>query len=182
MSESPDRSDNIFSLYRPDLLPLSATEDDGGIVDVRSTHARMGHLQRVPLFADCTEDELRRIADISRIVERPAETILTETGQPGDSFFLLIDGRVSVQTVVGDRGPLGPGDFFGEMSLLDGQPRSSTIRALTDVRLLMVDRSHFWQLLNQTPDLVRRMLVTLSGRVRHLEQTLNAVVQQMNQT
>ncbi len=107
---------------------------------------------------------------------------MTERGKPGDSFFFLIDGRVSVQTVAGGNDALHPGDFFGEMSLLDGEPRSATVSAITDVRLLVVERLHFWQLLNETPDLVRRMLVTLSTRVRRLEQTASALLQRMNQT
>ena len=57
------------------------------------------------------------------------------------------------------------------MSLLDGEPRSATVTAMTDLRLLVVDRLHFWQLLNETPDLARRILITLSRRVRRLEQT-----------
>lgn len=143
---------------------------------------RIGHLRRVSLFADCTDEELRRIADVSRIVEAPADTVLTRIGTPGDSFFFLIDGRVSVQTAVGGVEPLHPGDFFGEMSLLDGEPRSATVTAVTDLRLLIVERSHFWRLLNETPDLVRRILVTLSRRVRRLEQVANAMLQRINQT
>lgn len=143
---------------------------------------RIDHLRRVSLFSDCTEDELRRIADISDIVETPAGTILTEAGRPGDSFFFIVDGRVSVATQVGVGDPLRPGDFFGEMSLLDGEPRSATITAITDVRLLVVDRSHFWRLLNEAPDLVRRILVVLSRRVRRLEQATNALRHRMNPT
>ncbi len=91
-------------------------------------------------------------------------------GDPGDSFFVVIDGRAAVQTPLGVGGSLQPGDFFGEMSLVDGEPRSATITATTDVRLLVVERSHFWRLLDETPDLIRRILMILSRRVRSLEQ------------
>jgi CRP/FNR family transcriptional regulator, cyclic AMP receptor protein len=170
-------------------LPRDASPLQGpGDLDVRdvspapSTDTRVQHLSRVSLFSDCTDDELRRIADISRIVEVPAGTVLTKAGESGDSFFFIIDGRVSVETQVGYGDPLQPGDFFGEMSLLDGEPRSATITAMTDVRLLVVDRSHFWRLLNETPDLVRRMLAVLSRRVRRLEQATYALRHRMNQT
>jgi CRP/FNR family cyclic AMP-dependent transcriptional regulator len=73
-----------------------------------------------------------------------------------------------------------PGDFFGEMSLLDGEPRSATVTAVTDLRLLIVDRLHFWRRLNGTPDLVRRILVVLSRRVRRLEQANHAMLHRMN--
>jgi len=181
--ESPDRSDDILPLYRPDILPVRGPEEAAhDELEWRSTDARINHLRRVSLFTDCAEAELRRIADISRIVEARAGAILTEAGTPGDSFFFIIDGRVSVETQVGFGDPLHPGDFFGEMSLLDGEPRSATVTAATDVRLLIVDRSQFWRLLNETPDLVRRILVVLSRRVRRLEQAANALGRRMNQT
>jgi CRP-like cAMP-binding protein len=156
--------------------------DTRDVFAVPSSDPRIGHLRRVSLFTDCTDEELRRIADISKVVETPAGTVLTEVGTPGDSFFFVIDGRVSVETQVGVGDPLHPGDFFGEMSLLDGEPRSATITATTDVRLLIVDRLHFSRLLNEAPDLVRRILVVLSRRVRRLERTANALRHRMNQT
>lgn len=182
--EFPDRSDDTLPLYRPDILPVQASKriEVRDVADASSSDARISHLRRVSLFADCTDHEVRRIAEVSRIVETPAGTVLTQIGSPGDSFFLLIDGRVSVETAVGGVEPLLPGDFFGEMSLLDGEPRSATVTALTDLRLLVVERSHFWRLLNETPDLVRRILVTLSRRVRRLEQAANSMLRRINQT
>ena len=141
-----------------------------------SGDAQLRHLQRVPLFSGFNEDELRRIAELSRIVEAPVGTVVTQIGEPGDSFFVIIDGMVAVRTPVGAGGQLRPGDFFGEMSLVDGEPRSATIVATTDLRLLIVDRLHFWRLLDETPDLTRRILTILSRRVRHLEQTVHAIL------
>jgi CRP-like cAMP-binding protein len=169
------RSEEISLLHGPE-------EAAGDLLSADSGSGRIEHLSRVSLFNDCTEDELLRIARISRIVMAPAGTILTEVGTPGDSFFFIIDGRVTVETPVGLANPLHPGDFFGEMSLLDGEPRSASITAATDVRLLVVDRSHFWRLLNEAPDLVRRILVVLSRRVRRLEQAASALRHRMNQT
>lgn len=172
----PGRSDDISPQHSPEE---AETRD---VFAAPSGDRRIDHLRRVPLFNDCTEEELRRVADISKIVETSAGTVLTEVGTPGDSFFFVIDGRVSVQTQVGLGEPLLPGDFFGEMSLLDGEPRSATIIATTDVRLLVVDRMHFWRLLNEAPDLVRRILIVLSRRVRRLEQAANVLLHRMNQT
>ncbi len=147
-----------------------------------SSDARIRHLQRVPLFSGFDEDELRRVAALSRIAETPAGTVVTQIGEPGDSFFVIIDGTVTVRTPVGAGSQLQPGDFFGEMSLLDGEPRSATIVATTDLRLLIVDRSHFWRLLDETPDLISRMLTILSRRVRRLEQTVQAILRGTNPT
>ena len=145
-----------------------------------SRDARIQQLQRVPLFSGFDEAELRRIADLSTIVEAPAGTVVTQIGQPGESFFVIIDGTVAVHTPVGAGSQLRPGDWFGEMSLLDGEPRSATIVATTDLRLLVVDRAHFWRLLDETPDLTRRILTILSRRVRQLEQTVHAILRGPN--
>ncbi len=141
-----------------------------------SRDERIRHLQRVPLFSGFNENDLRRITAISRIVEAPKGTVVTRIGDPGDSFFVVIDGTVAVRTPVGTGAELHPGDFFGEMSLLDGEPRSATIEAVTDLRLLVVDRDHFWRLFDETPDLARGMLTILSRRVRRLEQTIDAML------
>jgi CRP-like cAMP-binding protein len=149
---------------------------------VPSHDARIRHLERVPLFSGFNEDELRRVAELSRIAEIPAGTVVTQIGEPGDSFFVLVDGTVAVRTPVGAGAELHPGDFFGEMSLLDGEPRSATIVATTPLRLLIVDRSHFWRLLDEAPDLVGRILTILSRRVRRLEQTVHAMLRGTNLT
>jgi CRP-like cAMP-binding protein len=181
---SDDRADDILAFSRPDILPLPTTPPDpaGPAARAVPSEARIEHLRRVSLFSECTDEELRRIADISRIVEAPVGTVVTQMGTPGDSFFFLVDGRVSVQTPVGPGDPLMPGDFFGEMSLLDGEPRSATVTAATDLRMLVIDRPHFWRLLNETPDLVRRILTVLSRRVRRLEQAGNAMLHRMKLT
>src|SRR4029450_7681077 len=142
--------------------------------------ARIRHLQRVPLFSGFNEDELRRVAELSRITEAPAGTVVPPIVRPGEAFVIIIDGSVAVRTPVGAGSQLQPGDFFGEMSLLDGEPRSATIVATTDLRLLVVDRSHFWRLLDETPDLVRRRLTILSRRVRRLEQTVHMILRGTN--
>jgi CRP/FNR family cyclic AMP-dependent transcriptional regulator len=170
---------------RTDRLPFhgpdEAEQARAGATE-SSGDARIRHLQRVPLFSGFNEDELRRIAELSRIADAPAGSAVTQIGEPGESFFVIIDGTVAVRTPVGAGGQLHPGEFFGEMSLLDGEPRSATIVATTDLRLLIVDRSHFWQLLDETPDLIRRMLTILSRRVRRLEQTVHAILHSTNST
>ena len=167
---------------RPESLPFHDPDEVAPDAAVPSQDARIRHLQRVPLFSGFDETELRRVAELSRITEVASGTVVTQIGEPGDSFFLIIDGTVTVRTPVGAGSQLQPGDFFGEMSLLDGEPRSATVMAATDVRLLIVDRTHFWRLLEQMPDLVRRILTILSRRVRRLEQTVHAMLRGSNPT
>jgi CRP/FNR family transcriptional regulator, cyclic AMP receptor protein len=165
---------------RTDRLPFNDPDEAEQARTIPSHDARIRHLQRVPLFSGFNEDELRRVAELSRIAEVPAGTVVTQIGEPGDAFFIIIDGSVAVRTPVGAGSQLQPGDFFGEMSLLDGEPRSATIVATTDLRLLIVDRSHFWRLLDEAPDLVRRILTILSRRVRRLEQTVHTIFRGTN--
>ena len=160
-----------------DRLPFHDPDEaeQAGVDATPSRDARIRHLQRVPLFSGFNEDELRRVVELARIAEVPAGTVVTQIGEPGDSFCIIIDGAVAVRTPVGPGSELHPGDFFGEMSLLDGERRSATIVATTDLRLLSVDRAHFWRVLDETPDLVRGMFTILSRRVRRLEQTMHAI-------
>ena len=170
---------------RTDRLPFNDLEEaeQARAGPVEPSHdPRIRHLQRVPLFSGFNEDELRRIAELSRISEVPVGAVVTQIGESGDAFFVLIDGTAAVRTPVGAGAELHPGDFFGEMSLLDGEPRSASIVATTPLRLLIVDRAHFWRLLDETPELIRRMLTILSRRVRRLEQTVQAILRGTNPT
>ena len=138
-----------------------------------SRDAKIKHLERVPIFEDCTMKQLRRIADISTIVEVPERTVLCRAGEPGDEFYVLIDGTALVTLSPQRKGRISPGEFFGDMSLLDGEPRSATVKAETDLRLLVIDRRHFWTLLREVPGLTEQLLVTLSRRVRATQRALN---------
>ena len=110
---------------------------------------------------------MARIADV---LEVPAGTVLTKSGDPGDAFFLILDGRVRVEVSPRKRLRMGPGEFFGEMSLLDGGPRTATVAADTDVRVLVIARRDFSLLLTKVPDLGRNLLVVLVKRLRVAEQ------------
>jgi hypothetical protein len=78
-----------------------------------SNDEKMRHLEDVPLLAECTQKQLRAISDISRVVEVPAGTSLTRAGQPGDEFFVILDGSAAVEKPGKKRVFLRPGDFFG---------------------------------------------------------------------
>jgi hypothetical protein len=126
-------------------------------------------LKEVPIFEGCSQRQLRSVARIARVLEAPAGTILTRVGDPGDEFFLILDGTVSVDLSAGRPILLRPGEFFGEMSLLDGEPRSATVITDTPVRLLVVNRGDFSVLRREVPELTHILLVTLSRRVRQAE-------------
>lgn len=152
----------------------------GALRGLRSSSFRVGQdakierLQEVPLLEGCSGRQLRAVARITRVLEAQAGTMLTRVGEPGDEFFLILDGTARVEVSPKKQPRLGPGAFFGEMSLLDGGPRSATVIAETDVRLLVIHRRDFWRLLDQVPELNRQILMTLSRRIRQAEQLSKA--------
>jgi hypothetical protein len=132
---------------------------------------KIERLKEVRIFEECSQRQLRSIARIARVFDAPAGTMLTRADEPGDECFLILDGTASVDVATEKRGPLRPGAFFGEMSLLDGGPRSATIVAETPVRLLVISRRNFSMLLKEVPGLTQSLLVTLSRRVRQAEES-----------
>jgi CRP/FNR family cyclic AMP-dependent transcriptional regulator len=131
---------------------------------------KIERLKEVPLFESCSQRQLRSVAKIARVFDVAADTVLTRAGEPGDEFFLIIDGTARVEVSAEKQVPLHPGEFFGEMSLLDGGPRSATVVADTPVRLLVISRRHFSVLVKEVPGLTQTLLITLSRRVRQAEE------------
>jgi len=136
---------------------------------------KIERLKEVRIFEECSQRQLRSIARIALVFDAPAGTTLTRAEEPGDEFFLILDGTASVDVATEKRGPLRPGAFFGEMSLLDGGPRSATIVAETPVRLLVISRRDFSLLLKEVPGLTQSLLVTLSRRVRQAEESVERI-------
>ena len=134
---------------------------------------KMTYLQRVHLFEACSSRQLRAIARIADVQEVPAGTVLARTGEPGDRFFVIVDGSARVEVAPQYQAPMGPGAFFCEMSLLDGEPRSATVIAETAMRLLVIPRREFVTLLREVPSLTERMLITLCQRLRRTEKAMN---------
>jgi CRP-like cAMP-binding protein len=135
---------------------------------------KMTYLQRVQLFEACSVRQLRAIARIADVQEVPAGNVLARTGEPGDRFFVIVDGAARIEISPHHQNRMGPGAFFGEMSLLDGEPRSATVIADTAMRLLVISRRDFVTLLREVPSLTQQMLVTLCQRVRAAEKAATA--------
>lgn len=108
------------------------------------------------------------------LVEFAAGGTIVEEGKAGAEMFIIEDGEVDIlRTYAGTEkilSTLGPGDFFGEMSVLENRPRSATARARTACRLLPIDASTLDALLREHPEIAVRMLRKLSGRVRRYEE------------
>jgi CRP-like cAMP-binding protein len=138
---------------------------------------KMEYLHTVPILADCTGRQLREIARITEGLELEPGAVLTRVNEPGEEFFFIVDGSARVHTPEGREARLSPGEFFGEMSLLDGGPRTATVTAQTDIRLLIIKRRHFATLLREVPALTLKILSTLARRLRDAERRLSSTTE-----
>ncbi len=123
-------------------------------------------LDRVPLFADLEERDLERVAD--RFQERSFRegATVVEEGSTGTSFFVIAEGNAAV-SVAGDvKASLGPGDYFGEMAIVDEGVRSASVTAATDLRCYFLTPWDFRPLVEEHPELAWKLLQNLARRLR----------------
>lgn len=126
----------------------------------------------VPLFSGLSKKELEKVCVSCRETEFPEGRAIIQEGAGGVGFHLILEGEVEV--VKGDRveATLGPGKFFGEMSLIDGGPRSATVRAKTPVVTWALTSWEFRPLLENNPSIAMKLLEELSRRLRVSESSL----------
>lgn len=146
---------------------MTSTDVFGYGVEQAATRA----LQQVQLFADVEATEIVWIARRAHRRRVPRGSTVLQQEDRGTTAFVIISGSADVLLESEDGrqfivARLGPGDHFGEMSLLDGEPRSATVIATTDAELLVLTREAFLEELERHPALMRQMLVTLSRRIR----------------
>ena len=137
----------------------SSGEDDVGVEPV---------LKGLPLFAGLSGRHLKRVEAIARTKRFPRSSTVVKAGDPGDAFYVILEGSVAVRTA-GMKAVMGTGEFFGEMSLLDGAPRSASVVAEDEVLLMVIPRSAFLKLLQSEPKITIAILATLSQRIRVLQ-------------
>jgi len=139
-------------------------------------------LARVPLLRELGEEELEVFASRTRRERFRSGTDIVEIGAPGRSLYLVVDGLVQViyPSATGDfeLARLGPGDFFGEMALLNDKPRSATVRALSPVDALALDKEDFRRVVTETPGLALRLLAALSVRIRNADEQISTLSEQ----
>jgi CRP-like cAMP-binding protein len=129
-----------------------------------------GVLEGIPLFAGVPKRQLRKIAALTRESRYRRNTAIVRAGERGDDFFLILDGAASVHRPSGLPSiPLGPGAYFGEIALLDGEVRTATVVAETDVQCLRLSRAPFLRMLKTEPDVAIVLLRHLATRVRDLQ-------------
>jgi len=137
-------------------------------------------LRKIPLFAELDEDELAAIAALANRVDTPKKNIIVHENAPGESLYVILNGEVKVSTYTMDGREvvlalLGKGSFFGEMSLLDEQPRSATVTTMQDSRFAHIRKRDLIPLLMEKPAITIKLMAEVAARLRRCSRMLERI-------
>jgi signal transduction histidine kinase len=158
----------LMILSRPDQ-PIAEQKQGKGVL-------MLDELRKIPLFADLSEEDLERLYEMAETVSFPAGQLVLREGDQGDSLFVVLAGELEVTKRQGSQDVLlalyKPGQFFGEMALLEQAPRSASVRTLQESRLLVISQVAFQTLLSCSPSAPLKILHTVTSRLRSTESAL----------
>jgi uncharacterized membrane protein len=134
-------------------------------------------LRHIPLFESLDNEAAHELCELLESIDSKAGEVLFRAGDQGDAMYVIEHGRVRICLRAKDGHEvtlteLGRGDFFGEMALLDGQPRSADARVIENARLAMLSREHFLSFVQSNPNVALEMLTALTNRLRQTDELL----------
>ena len=138
------------------------------------------YLERVDLFAGLEAEALQRLRDGARMRVYPAGSIVVNQGDEGNGLYIVQSGRLKV-FLMDEQGRevtlslLGPGDYFGELALIDDEPRSASVMALERSELTQIARGTFHALMEEQPSCRQRVMRNLAGQVRTLTESVRVM-------
>jgi uncharacterized membrane protein len=136
------------------------------------------NLRQVPLFESLDDDAAKQLCDLLETLDCEKQKVLFRAGEAGDAMYIIERGKVRISVDARDGRELtltelGRGDFFGEMALLDGQPRSANATASEESRLAVLSRQHFLSfIMRGNPNVALEMMTALANRLRHTDELL----------
>jgi CRP/FNR family cyclic AMP-dependent transcriptional regulator len=137
-------------------------------------------LRSVPIFSELSDPDIASLGRLANRRKCPKDSVVFFENEEGDFFFMILEGRIKV-TILGDDGRevilslLGPGDFFGEMALLDQEPRSATAIAVEDTELLSLHRTDFQTALSDNRSITMGLIKVLTGRLRRANHQISTL-------
>jgi CRP-like cAMP-binding protein len=133
---------------------------------VITTVEKVLFLKSIDLFRALPGEELAQIAEIAEEVPIGSGGLVFAEGEPGDALYIVVEGRVRVHVGARQLAELGERECFGEMSVLDSEPRSASVSALTEALLLKIGREEFKDILSERPEISLGIMKVLSRRLR----------------
>jgi CRP-like cAMP-binding protein len=124
---------------------------------LRRMDRKLELLRDVPLFADLDAQSLDAVGVLAREIELPEGHVLMLQGEPGDAFYVIVEGTVRVERAGGTVRSMSAGGFLGEIALLEGGTRTATATCVTTCRLLAIQRHEFLRLMSAFPHIERRI-------------------------
>ncbi|MDP9298327.1 MAG: cyclic nucleotide-binding domain-containing protein [Actinomycetota bacterium] len=131
-----------------------------------------GVLGSVPIFAGLSKRQLRQVAAVSELADYMAGHSIVREGEIGDSFFIVLRGQAKVTVKGRTIHRAMPGDHFGEISLLDGGPRTATVTSETPMTLLSISRKSFLRAIEKDPQISFAMMGTMARMIRRVDRSL----------
>lgn len=132
-------------------------------------------IQKVPIFRELRDDFLVRLAATMEELSFPAKHTIVKQGEAGRSLYILISGRVQVHIGKRELTKLKTEDCFGEMAVLDAEPRSASVTTLEPCDCLMLTQQQLYEAIEETPSIAVNIIRLLSRRIRELNQQINAL-------
>lgn len=132
----------------------------------RDTEAQIAE---VDLFRGLSKGQVKRLAGAAKEVTHPAGKAVSTEGLGGLAFHYILEGNATVSRDGRELRTLGPGDYFGEISMIDGRPRSATVTAVDAMTVLAIPHQDFEAVIDKDPDVARQLLKTLCARLREAE-------------
>jgi CRP-like cAMP-binding protein len=130
-------------------------------------------LAQVPLFAGLSRRHLRQLAEHADVVAFAERERIVEIDQPGGTFYVIVRGSAKVERGGRTLDRLGPADFFGEISLLDGGPRTASVVAETPVTAIRIFKRSFDRVVSQEPGVASKILLVVARRLREAERPIS---------
>jgi CRP-like cAMP-binding protein len=140
---------------------------------LRRSSQKIDLLKKVPLFSNLSQRHLREISKHADQVQVETGRVLARQGKTGWEFIFIVEGKARVEKNGKVIRQLSGGNFFGEIALIDGEPRTSSVIAETDMTLLIVHKPSFDHLLKDIPGLQRKILISLCQYLRRAEKAIN---------
>ncbi len=140
---------------------------------LRQSSHKTDFLKKVPLFSSLSQRHLMEIAKHADQVQVATGKVLAQQGKTGWEFIFIVDGTARVEKDGKVIRRLSGGDFFGEIAMIDGEPRTASVTAETDMNLLIVHKRSFNHLLDTIPGLQKKILISLCDYLRKAEKSVN---------